>query len=266
LRYQRAVAETSRFIPGLHYFCDHRCWHCPLANRCAVNARWVASPESRKKPRCPAARVDAVVALSLQVTLDDVAAAMAAVGLTRKVRPTQELIAADRELAAERAEIENDPLVARAREYTRQCWTVLQVIRPLLAARHDHDGRIAAEDAEELCVTVASKIFRAVSSSRDPDVPPVDVQSDANGSAKVALLVIEQSKRAWRILTMPHRGVANGTPSRFLATLEGLEHDLLALFPRASEFIRPGFDTGQLTGDEAGLAQAVRAPGRVRAN
>lgn len=260
------MVDSPRFIPGLHYFCDHRCWSCPLADRCAVHARWLASPESRRHPRCPAARVDAVVALSLQVTLDDVAAAMAAVGLKPHQRPTEELIACDRELAAERAEVESDPLVARAREYTKQSWAVLQTIRPILASRRDQEGRVAAEEAEELCLTVASKIFRAVSSARDPDVPRDDLQSDANGSAKVALLVIEASKRAWRVLMAPRRGVANGAPARFLATLEGLERDVLELFPRAFEFIRPGFDTGELTGDEAGLAHAMRRPALLRRN
>jgi hypothetical protein len=224
-----------------------------------VHSRWVASPESQKRARCPAARVDAVVALSLQVTLDDIAAAMAAVGLKPQSRPTEALIAADREIAAERAAVESDPLVARARDYTRQSWAVLQTIRPILAGRQDHEGRLAAEEAEELCLTVASKIFRAVSSARDPDVPAGDLQSDANGSAKVALLVIEQSKRAWRTLMAPGRGVANGAPAKFLATLDSLERDVLELFPRAFEFIRPGFDTGGLTGNQAELANALRS-------
>jgi hypothetical protein len=211
--------------------------------------------------------VDAVVALSLQVTLDEISAAMTAVGIAPRNRPLPEQVTeANEALAAERAEVETDELVTCAREYTRQSWAVLQTIRPILASRRDQEGVSAAEQIEELCMSVASKIFRAVSSARDPDVAADDLQSDANGSAKVALLVIEESRQAWRVLLAPGRGVANGTPAKFLVMLDALERDVLARFPRAFEFIRPGFDTGELGGEEAGLAKALRELIAPRAN
>jgi hypothetical protein len=56
-----------------------------------------------------------------------------------------------------------------------------------------------------MCVTIASKVFRAVSSALDLDFDPADVQSDANGSAKVALLLIAESRQAWQVLMQPGR-------------------------------------------------------------
>jgi hypothetical protein len=135
-----------------------------------------------------------------------------------------------------------DPLVVRGSEYARASWSVLSGLRPILAQRGDAAASDAAERLEEMCVTIASKVFRAVSSALDPDFDPADVQSDANGSAKIALLLIEESRQAWMVLMQPGRAAANGAPSRFVATLGALESDLLRRFPQALDFRRPGFD------------------------
>jgi hypothetical protein len=131
----------------------------------------------------------------------------------------------------------------RGAEYARGSWPVLRGLRPSLDRRHDAVASDAAERLEETCITVASKVFRAVSSALDPDFDPDDIQSDANRSAKVALLLIEESRQAWRVLMEPGRAAANGVPARLIATLDAMESEILRRFPRAFEFVRPGFDT-----------------------
>ena len=70
---------------------------------------------------------------------------------------------------------------------------------------------------------------------------PDAVQSDWNGSAKVALISIERSERAWRELA----GERPGDAAIVLAdTLARLRQMMSAEFPRAMAFRRPGFDTG----------------------
>jgi len=160
---------------------------------------------------------------------------------------------------AERAR--QDPLVARGAEYARLSWPILTTLRPILTRRGDWQLRDAAERLEETLATVASKIFRAVSSSLALDHDPSDVQSDANGSAKIALLLIEESRQAWRVLTEPGRSVGNGAPAKLIARLDGLEAELLTRFPRALAFVRPGFDTGQADGQDHQLAQALLRAG-----
>jgi len=65
------------------------------------------------------------------------------------------------------------------------------------------------------------------------------VQNDANGSAKVALISLERSESAWRL-------IAGTTGDADAAELEVLAARLRALvareFPRAMAFVRPGFD------------------------
>lgn len=67
------------------------------------------------------------------------------------------------------------------------------------------------------------------------------VQSDANGSAKVALLSAEVSMSAWMTITeiMPE------VLDEILPLLSQLQHTILGLlkvFPEARRFVRPGFD------------------------
>ena len=66
------------------------------------------------------------------------------------------------------------------------------------------------------------------------------VQNDYNGSAKVALLGIENSISAWEVLlkVIPENNDIWGQ----LAMLDRIRKDLLIDFPNVSEFTRPGFD------------------------
>jgi hypothetical protein len=65
------------------------------------------------------------------------------------------------------------------------------------------------------------------------------VQSDWNGSAKVALLSIQRSEPAWRILAASLRDEA---ATVLAGSLAALHEEMNREFPRAMEFRRPGFD------------------------
>src|SRR6187455_2189844 len=72
------MANPSPFVPGIHYFCDHRCWRCGLTDRCAVFDRLSQSPPPpRKTHTTPTNRVAAALAASLEVTMEDAAVMMA---------------------------------------------------------------------------------------------------------------------------------------------------------------------------------------------
>jgi len=71
--------------------------------------------------------------------------------------------------------------------------------------------------------------------------PDEFTESDNNGSAKVALLSIEKSLKAWIILyeAFPaHEDEILG----WMKELSWLQHNLEKEFPGARAFIRPGFD------------------------
>ena len=255
------MTNPSTCIPGIQYFCDHRCWRCALTHRCAVFARWSRSPERQAAAAAnPAGRVASALAVSLEVTMEEITVVAAATGAAPPVpEPAHDDEAAHAGEARLKEFVARDSLVARGAEYARGSWPVLHALRPILLDRGDAMAIDAADRLEETCVTVASKVFRAVSSSLDPDYDASDIQSDANGSAKVALLLIEESRRAWRVLMQTGRAAADGVPGRQVVALDVLETELLRRFPNALSFVRPGFDTGPAAGAQAQLAAALAA-------
>ena len=65
------------------------------------------------------------------------------------------------------------------------------------------------------------------------------VQNDWNGSAKVALISIERSELAWRIIA---QATGDPIPAMLADGLTDLMHVLHSEFPHAESFVRPGFD------------------------
>jgi hypothetical protein len=87
---------------------------------------------------------------------------------------------------------------------------------------------------------------RAVGSLRRDDEIDIGLDhSDADGSAKVALIGIDRSLAAWSEML---RQLPNEEDQilPLLAALSRLRRDIEATFPDARAFIRPGFDTGDV--------------------
>jgi hypothetical protein len=64
---------------------------------------------------------------------------------------------------------------------------------------------------------------------------------DANGSAKIALVAIDRSMAAWRALQIA-LAEKTDTIKPLLIDLDRMRRSLESRFPRARDFIRPGFD------------------------
>jgi hypothetical protein len=137
---------------------------------------------------------------------------------------------------------------------------VLQALRPRAEQLDDRVAADALDRLEETCLTIASKIHRATCNWNPETEPPATPQDDANGSAKVALLLIAESQAAWRVVGAPGRSFGNGAPARFVVVLEALEAGVLDRFPQAQSFVRPGFDTEARDPEAMLLARALNAP------
>jgi hypothetical protein len=254
--------STSLFIAGVHFFCDHCCWRCPLAARCRVHARWSSTPEPARLRAHPTERVAAIVKMAMEVTIEDVAAMLDRGELVASA--DEHTIsgfeaAADRQSRAALA----TPLNREARAYAKESWPRLRALRTQWLRSGDAVGVQACDRLEEVCISIASKIFRALSSAAAPDYDPTDVASDSNGAAKVALLLIEDSRQAWRVVRQ--RPQAADAAAGFLARLDRLEAGLLQRFPQAFAFVRPGFDTGDLPGAGGEVARAMLLAAQPRA-
>jgi hypothetical protein len=98
---------------------------------------------------------------------------------------------------------------------------------------------------------IGSKLHRAICGHAEGWENRDDTQTDFNGSAKIALIGIAESRRAWAVLMEAGRATADGVPARAVNMLEALDAGIRERFPRVMEFVRPGFDQSEAAGDIA---------------
>jgi hypothetical protein len=235
-----ARAANPNLVPGIYNYCDRRCDRCRFSERCLshLESREVdARPDDRAGPT-----IGTMAGRSLSRALEMVRIIAERQGLDLTTAPEEQARQA-READAREQRALAVPIVALSRRYALTTWPITRALWPIVMARGDEAVIEALEAIERLCTSVASKIYRAVRGMEEPDFDAADLQSDPNGSAKVARLLIDESRRAWRVLMQPGRASADGVPAQLVRMLDDLDAGIGARFPRAMEFVRPGFDT-----------------------
>ena len=235
-----ARAANPALVPGIYNYCDRRCDRCRFSERCLNH---LESREHHTPPEDrPGPAVDAVIGGSLHRALDMMRIIAERQGLDLS-STAEEQAEYERDAAARERRARADPAVALSRQYTLTAWPITRALWPIVMARGD-DGVIEAlETIEQLCTSVSSKTYRAVRGALEPDFDASDLQSDPNGSAKIARLIIGDSRRAWGVLMEVGRATADGVPAKLVGMLDDLDAGIAVRFPRAMEFVRPGFDT-----------------------
>lgn len=237
-RYLRRLRDP-RWIPHISSYCDVRCHRCAFSTRC-----WSFAVQQGLEPRSP----------------EDVEPEDDEFEPKTPRRPGWaerhnidvgdfEMSSADRaEYDAREQRIENDALGKRAGSYTSN---VSDILGPLLdngsdelLSRSSQAIVEAAHDVYSWSLTIAAKTHRAISSfefEKEEEIETDPVQTDANGSAKVARVTIAQSTAAWSVIA--ESGVLDLGLVRYLVTeLASLDRELSERFPLAMAFVRPGFD------------------------
>lgn len=254
-------AADPKLISGVYNYCDRWCERCPLTARCLV-----FKTERARSARRGSARDDAhnqqfwddlsrSFALAIHmvrrdakkhgIDLDD-PATIATVEIEERRR---------RRLAARRG----SGLHRAATAYWKSAQALLERLTPELGAAEDalnsqlrlevgQPAAVAAQIRDALEVVqwylffIDVKLQRAVSSRVDTQCESDDsYPSDADGSAKVALIAIDRSIAAWARLREFLDGEADAILDR-LVQLERLRRASEREFPRARAFRRPGFD------------------------
>ena len=239
-------ASNPRLIPGIYNYCDRRCPRCPFTDRCLV----YLDNQELHTVRDGASLAERA-GESLQRTIEMITEVARREGLDRvdpvnlvdsaSVQPLEE---DDAEAAAE-VDLDRhreDPLVVRARDYGHLAWRIGRAIGPVVAARGDAPVIEAVETIEWFSSMISSKIYRAVCGQAEGWETYDEVQTDFNGSAKIALIGIAESRRAWDLLMEAGRATADGVPAQAARMLDGLDVSVRERFPRAMAFVRPGFE------------------------
>jgi hypothetical protein len=269
------LAANRDLISGIYNYCDRWCERCPFTTRCLVFATEKADGAFDDS------EIDdinnAKFWQKLESTFKEVRRMIVdwaeEEGIDLKTLEGEVLLA-DRE--QQRQDAKEHQLSLAARRYAKlvQGWFEQE----LAIERRVHDDTTGAANSVEEDIDVSdaievirwyqffipSKIFRALMSFEHqmsagalvPDEPReaagpvademfVEISGNhADGSAKIALIAIDRSLNAWHIL---QRSLPEKTDSivPMLVTLDRIRNATEATFPRARDFMRPGFDETQ---------------------
>jgi hypothetical protein len=238
-----ARARDPRLIPGIYNYCDGRCRRCPFTQRCLT---YLDSQELQVENGGDRSAADSV-AESLRRTLEMLAEAARRGGVAEAGTDAEGAApAVDEAFARHR----DEPLAVGAREYGHLAWRIGRAIAPIAAARGDQPLIEAVETIEWFSSMISSKVYRAICGQAEEWEEPQEAQTDFNGSAKIALIGIDESRRAWSVLMEEGRATADGVPAQAVRMLAELEAAVRERFPRAMEFVRPGFDDPHPCGAE----------------
>jgi hypothetical protein len=244
------LASNPDLISGIYNYCDRWCERCPLTSRCLVYATEKEDDDSAQTHDLANEAFWRKLGSIFQETRDMIAewAREAGIDLTRAEDEDD-----PGKRKRRRQQVDNHPLARAGKKYAndasdwfRELDQVVE-ISDMRTSESERDSSERLEDAREVIqwyqYQIAVKSMRALSARMDEavDADNTECFKDSDGSAKVALIGIDRSIAAWRLmqLSLPEREVSI-VP--LILRLERLRQRVEKTFPNAREFVRPGFD------------------------
>jgi hypothetical protein len=228
------LANNPDLISGIYNYCDRWCERCPLTSRCLVYA--TEQEEDDDSPENRDIRNEAFwkkLGSVFQETRKMIAEWARDAGVDLTDRSTEDEVRYQRK----RQLVDNHPLAKAGKKYANAAGDWFR--------EFDHEHAESLEEAREVIqwyqYQIAVKTMRALSGRREELDEDSELPKDSDGSAKVALIGIDRSIAAWRLmqLSLPQRAE---TIITLILQLEKLRTRLEHGFPNARDFVRPGFD------------------------
>ena len=264
------LAANRDLIAGIYNYCDRWCERCPFTARCLVFATEKADGAFDDS------EIDDINNAKFWQKLESTFKEVRQMIVEWAEEEGIELEKIEGDALSEREQQRHDakehPLSIAARFYTMAVQEWFEKELAIEQKVHDDTTGTASSSTEDIDVSdaidvvrwyqffIPAKIFRALmgfehEAAAEPvgDGPfevadPVEdeefmevIQNHSDGSAKIALIAIDRSLNAWRIL---QRSLPEKTESilPMLVKLDRLRQATEAAFPKARDFIRPGFD------------------------
>ena len=268
----RELAGSRDFISGIYNYCDRWCERCPLTTRCLVYAteqadEMSADPEAHD---INSAKFWSRMESIFQEAHDMILELAEEAGLDRETFEA-EVDLVDRE--QHRQDAKQHELSLSARRYAEMVERWFTEEFPVEESVHDDtngnsknmEDDVDLGDAIEVIrwyqFFAAAKVYRALmgledkiiegtsavdDAIKDNELDEDELQfggggNDSDGSAKIALIAVDRSSSAWRLMqsSLPEKA---DSINPMLLELERLRRTTEQVFPYARDFIRPGFD------------------------
>jgi hypothetical protein len=230
------LANNPDLISGIYNYCDRWCERCPLTSRCLVYATEQEdndSPENRDVRNEQFWRkLSAIFQETREMIVDW--AQNAGVDFNSFAQEDEVRCKRKRQL------IYNNPLTKAGKKYANAASDWFREFDQTVEVNDVEDAR---EVIQWYQYQIAVKTMRALSGRKeeleDPEI--ADFPRDSDGSAKVALIGIDRSIAAWRMMQLSSPDSVESIVPLILQ-LERLRQRVEKSFPQARDFVRPGFD------------------------
>lgn len=228
------LANNPDLISGIYNYCDRWCERCPLTSRCLVYATEQVENDSAETRDIRNEAFWRKLGSIYVETREMIAnwAREAGVDLSEPVADDETRYQKKRQL------VDNHPLTKFGKKYANAAsdW-----FREFDQTVEISDSEEAREVIHWYQYQIAVKTMRALSGRREELEDDPEFSKDSDGSAKVALIGIDRSIAAWRLmqLSLPERA---GSIVPLILQLERLGRRIERVFPEARRFVRPGFD------------------------
>jgi len=266
----RELAANRDFISGIYNYCDRWCERCPFTTRCLVYATEKEDDDDPESRDITNAKFWSRLEKIFQEAHEMIQEWAEEAGVDLETIET-EVALADRE--QQRLDAKQHELSLSARRYAEMVQRWFEEEFAVEQNVHDDttgksrstEDDIDVSDAIEVIrwyqFFVAAKVFRALMARDRPvldqeltseaifsgaeldddEVPIEPLGDDGDGSAKIALIAIDRSSSAWRVMqsSLPEKAESI---VQVLFELERLRRVAEQAFPNARDFIRPGFD------------------------
>jgi hypothetical protein len=233
--------EENNFIPGIFNYCDRWCERCPLTARCSVYA--MVEDEQQAEEYAGGARAATQEAFwrNLQNIFTETKEMLREAAAERGIDIDQlDLKEAGEIIERQRCSVEQQNLMKLAEKYTKQAGVFLKT-------QNLSDETLDYMQLEMLQIIgwyhyfIAAKINRALYAEADYEkyADSDAFRNDGDGSIKIALIAIDRSIIAWKVLLNDE---TNREIKPLIQLLDTLRRLCEVRFPNARDFLRPGFD------------------------
>jgi hypothetical protein len=237
------LANNPDLIPGIYNYCDRWCERCPLTSRCLVYA---TESELTDDDIQNIDNRNAAFWQTLSETLTEVHQLIPEWAKQFDLNKSTD----ENTIRRQSRKVDNHPLAKAGKQYANAASDWFRELDQTSNINTsptdlDHQKPHPLQDAREVIqwyqYQIAVKTMRALSARNAEDSEDSNLPKDSDGSTKVALIGIDRSIAAWRLMQLSLSDRAESIVPLILQ-LASLRMQLEESFPQARDFMRPGFD------------------------
>jgi hypothetical protein len=245
------LANNPNFISGIYNYCDRWCERCPFTSRCMVYATEQEDDDGDPQTRDI---TNEAFWRKLASIFEETKQMMSDWAKEAGIDLNQVDEAANEQREKRRSDAARDELAVAAKDYASRVTQWFTLFDQVLDASDLAPNEVETDESEQMeearevihwyQYQIVVKLMRALSSRSNEAEWPIegdDEAKDSDGSAKVALIGIGRSVSAWRLMQiyLPERA---DSIIPMILELEKLRQRTELRFPKARDFVRPGFD------------------------